>query len=89
MCFGAVAVCMDPITQVLFTQIFYYHPDRFGNDKINWKYYDASNEVFIEQSLVEYYLALLHHGWVSSEGKCEAYNELHRNKVNVQKVQRF
>ena len=78
-------------------QDIYYHPDRFGNDKMGWKYYEdekfvsvrASNEVFLDKSLVEYYLALLHHGWVSSEGKCEAYNELHRNTVNVQKMQKF
>ena len=78
-------------------QDIYYHPDRYGNDKMGWKYYEdekfvsirASNEVFLDKSLVENYLALLHHGWVSSEGKCEAYNELHRDSVNVQKIQRF
>ena len=64
---------------------------------MGWKYYAdekfvsirASNEVFLDKTLVENYLALLHHGWVSSEGKCEAYNELHRDSVNVQKIQRF
>ena len=64
---------------------------------MGWKYYEdekfvsvcASNEVFLDKSLVEYYLALLYHRWVSSEGKCEAYNKLTRNTVNVQKMQKF
>ena len=49
----------------------------------------ASNEVFIEKNLVEYYLCLLHHGWLSSEGSSEAYNELHRETENVEKIQVF
>ena len=57
-------------------QDIHYHPDHYGNDKMGWKFYGhlefrhvrASNEVFIEKNLVEDYLALLHHGWLSSEG---------------------
>ena len=62
---------------------------------MGWKFYEegkfknirASNEVFIEKNLVEYYLCLLHHGWLSSEGSSEAYNELHRETENVEKIQ--
>ena len=78
-------------------QDIYYHPDRFGNDKMGWQFYEnvtfanirASNEVFLDRSLVEYYLALLHHGWLSAEGKCEAYNELHRETENVWKMKKI
>ena len=78
-------------------QDIHYHPDRYGNDKMGWKFYGhlefrhvrASNEVFIEKDLVEDYLALLHHGWLSSEGKCEAYNELYRDSKQVHRIAEF
>ena len=38
---------------------------------------------FISEKLVQSYVSLLHHGWLSQEGQSEAYNECHRNSSKV------
>ena len=52
-------------------------------------YVKCSNEVFFTKELVEFYLSLLHHGWLSLEGKSEAYNESHRNSKKVEIFKEF
>ena len=69
-----------------FRQDVWYHPDLYGNTKTGWAHYKkqdfkfvkCSNEVFFTKELVEHYVSLLHHAWVSQEGQSEAYNESHR-----------
>ena len=58
----------------------------YGNNQTGWAFYKkhnfefvkCSNQVFFTKELVEHYISLLHHAWVS-----EAYNE------NSKKVQYF
>ena len=74
-----------------FRQDVWYHPDLYGNTKTGWSHYKnqdlqfvkCSNEVFFTKELVEHYISLLHHAWVSQEGQSEAYNESHRNSKKV------
>ena len=39
--------------------------------------------MFFSEKLVQSYVSLLHHGWLSQEGQSEAYNECHRNSSKV------
>ena len=69
-----------------FRQDVWYHPDMYGNNQTGWAFYKkhnfefvkCSDQVFFTKELVEHYISLLHHAWVS-----EAYNE------NSKKVQYF
>ena len=49
----------------------------------------CSNEIYFTRELVESYVSLLHHGWLSQEGQSEAYNECHRNSQKVEIFKNF
>lgn len=77
-------------------QDVYYHPERFGNNKTGWLFYEhevkfvkASNEVYFEKLFVESGLARFMHGFMSMESQAEAYNETFRNTDNVQEFKKF
>ena len=73
--------------------VHFYLPFSFqyGNRKTGWVHYKkqktdfvkCSDEVFFSEDLVQSYVSLLHHGWLSQEGQSEAYNECHRNSSKV------
>ena len=75
-----------------FRQDVWYHPDMYGNNQTGWAFYKnkdfefvkCNNQVFFTKELVEHYISLLHHAWVSQEGQSEAYNESHRNSNKVE-----
>ena len=55
--------------------------------KTGWMYYDketnyvkASNVVYIEKQLLQYFLSSYHHGWMSEESQAESYNETLRDR---------
>ena len=70
---------------------------QYGNVKTGWVHYKkqdisyvkCSNEVYFTAELVESYVSLLHHGWLSQEGQSEAYNESHRNSKKVEFFKNF
>ena len=49
----------------------------------------ASNIVYLERQLLEYFLSTYHHGWISEESQAEAYNETWRDSKQVQLVKIF
>ena len=49
----------------------------------------CSKEVYFTRELVESYVSLLHHGWLSQEGQSEAYNKCHRNSKKVEIFKNF
>ena len=51
--------------------------------KHDMEYVKCSNEVYFTKELVESYVSLLHHGWLSQEGMSEACNESHRNSKKM------
>ena len=66
---------------------------QFGNLKTGWMYYShkteyvkASNVVYLERQLLEYFLSTYHHGWISEESQAEAYNETWRDSQRVELV---
>ena len=77
-------------------QDIYYHPDKFGNRRTGWLFYDqspdyvrASNEVYLEKRLVESSLANFLHGFMSVESQAEAFNETFRESEKVAQFKRF
>ena len=68
------------------TRVF-YNLDNYGNSTMGFKFYPASFKVtafrasemeYCSKKFLETYLAELQHSFVSSEGKCESYNDVHR-----------
>ena len=64
--------------------------------KTGWMYYDketnyvkASNVVYIEKQLLQYFLSSYHHGWMSEESQVESYNETWRDSRRVELVKKF
>ena len=64
--------------------------------KTGWMYYDketnyvkASNVVYIEKQLLQYFLSSYHHGWMSEESQAESYNETWRDSRRVELVKKF
>ena len=53
------------------------------------QYVKSSNEVYFKKELLEGYVSLLHHGWLSQEGMSEAYNESHRYSKKVELFKDF
>ena len=59
-----------------------YDVDKYGNMTTGWLFYKkyepyfikASNEVFLDKTLVESYSNNLCHAWMSIEGQSESYN---------------
>ena len=49
----------------------------------------ASNVVYLERKLVEYFLSNYHQGWMSQESQAEAYNETWRDSTQVELVKKF
>ena len=76
-----------------------YYPDRFGNDTVGYLFYpnsvqtpnvtEASQESYFENTVLIGYWEEFSHGWLSSEGKCEAYNMAHRKLETTKAIQRF
>ena len=67
-------------------QDIFYHPDKYGNMQNGYMFYTkavgyvkASNEVYIEKSLVDSAMSNFMHGFISMESTAEAYNETFRN----------
>lgn len=68
-------------------QDIFYHPTRFGNKKFGIKFYPddfkvdlvrASYFSYVEALLAKQSFAEMHHGWLSSQAKTEAFNETYR-----------
>ena len=77
-------------------QDVYYHPERFGNQKTGWLFYEkeihyvkASNEVYFEKLFVESGLDRFMHGFMSMESQAEAYNQTFRNTEKVKEFKKF
>ena len=77
-------------------QDIYYHPERYGNYKVGWLFYEtdvnfvkASNEVYFEKLLVERSMASFMHGFMSMEAEAEAYNETFRGSEQVEQIKLF
>ena len=77
-------------------QDVYYHPERFGNYKVGWLFYEsevhfvkASNEVYFEKLLVKRNMASFMHGFMSMEAEAEAYNETFRDSERVYQMKLF
>ena len=75
----------DPCDEDMRQDIF-YHPDKYGNMQNGYMFYTkavgyvkASNEVYIEKSLVDSAMSNFMHGFISMESTAEAYNETFRN----------
>lgn len=76
-----------------------YYPDRFGNDTVGYKFYpnsvqtqnitEASQESYFENSVLRGYWEEFCHGWLSCEGKCEAYNMAHSILETTKSIERF
>ena len=76
-----------------------YYPDRFGNDTMGYKFYpktvktrgliEATQETFFENSVILGYWQEFSHGWLSSEGKCEAFNQSHKKTEMTKSIKRF
>ena len=76
-----------------------YYPDRFGNDNVGYQFYpksvktrgltEASHESFFDNSVISGYWEEFSHGWLSSEGKCEAYNQSHKETEMTKSIKRF
>ena len=69
---------------------------QFGNLKTGWMFHKkksdlikASNVVFFERRLIEYFLSNYHQGWMSQEAQAEAFNETWRDTLEVQLVKKF
>ena len=76
----------------------YYNVDNFGNPDMGFKAYPVSYKVtafrasemeYCSKKFLETYLAELQHSFVSSEGKCEAYNDVHRNSPERKFFEKF
>ena len=64
--------------------------------KTGWMYYDqktnfvkASNVVYLEKQLLQYFLSSYHHGWMSEESQAKDYNETWRDSMRVELVKKF
>ena len=77
-----------------------FHPDRFGNEKLGFKFYpktigsqrtviEASRESYFETRMMSGYWQHFCHCWVSCEGECEAYNLSHRSTDSTKGISRF
>ena len=85
----------NPVNENQRQEIF-YHPDKYGNMKNGYMFYKqdipyirASNEVYLEKSLVESEMSNFMHGFMSMESAAEAYNETFRNSDEVQLIKEF
>lgn len=75
-----------------------YHPDMFGNSKLGMKFYPesrnvsvtrGSSETYFDCLVVEGHFQELHHGWLSSESKAEAYNSTFRDTEKSKSIKSF
>jgi hypothetical protein len=77
-------------------QDVFYHPDKYGNMVNGYMFYKqdiphikASNEVYLEKSLVESAMSNFMHGFMSMESAAEAYNETFRHCDSVKQFKDF
>jgi hypothetical protein len=66
-------------------QDIFYHPDKYGNMYNGYMFYKqdipyvkATNEVYLDRSLVESDMSNCMHGFMSMESAAEAYNQTFR-----------
>ena len=76
----------------------HYNPTKFGNKRDGFKFYtdtynvdivNGSNSSYIENLLAKQYFAELHHGWLSSQAKTEAFNETYRGTDQAKQTLKF
>ena len=76
----------------------YYNVTNYGNSDMGFKAYPekfkvtafrASDMEYYSKKFLEGYLAQLQHSFVSAEGQCEAYNDLHRNSEEAKEMREF
>ena len=72
------------------------HPDKYGNMSNGYMFYKedipyvkATNEVYLDRSLVESEMSNFMHGFMSMESAAEAYNETFRNSTAVTQLKEF
>ena len=74
-----------------------YDVDKYGNMTTGWLFYKkyepyfikASNEVFLDKTLVESYSNNLCHAWMSMEGQSESYNQTWLGSEGVKYLNKF
>lgn len=74
-----------------------YHRNRYGNETLGYIFYPnynishimASNEVWLDETLIREYTLNLCHGFMSMESQAEAYNQLHQNSDQVHIMKKF
>lgn len=75
-----------------------YHPTRFGNKIDGYKEYTENSNVnivrateaaYVEEIFAKQYFSELHHGWLSSQAKAEAFNETNRGSYQEQQTRKF
>ena len=76
----------------------HYNPTRYGNIKDGFKFYPkeydvdlvtGSNCSYVENLFAKQYFAELHHGWLSSQAKTEAFNETNRGTYQAEQTIKF
>ena len=76
----------------------FYNVDNYGSQEMGFKAYPvrynvkafrASEMEYFSKKYLESYLARLQHSFVSSEGECEAYNDVHRNSPEAREKREF
>jgi hypothetical protein len=77
-------------------QDIFYHPDKYGNMSNGYMFYKqdipyvkATNEVYLDRSLVESDMSNFMHGFMSMESAAEAYNETFRHSTAVTQLKEF
>ena len=75
-----------------------YHVDMYGNSDLGYKMYPkkmgvkvvrASSMVYLTEKFLKSYIDELQHSFVSSEGKCESYNETFLDSEETQVFKTF
>ena len=76
----------------------YYNVDNYGSPEMGFKAYPvrynvkafrASEMEYFSKKYLQSYLSRLQHAFVSSEGECEAYNDIHRNSPEAREKREF